>query len=336
MPKPKLLVAELWGIGDLVMATGFLAAARARFQVTLLGKPHARALLEPMFPDLHFISWDAPWTVFSGKYRLSRWDWRALGGVLRTLRRERFDVALSARLGDPRDHLLLRLAGIPRRLGFPHRRARALLTDPLPAAANGRHIVEDWRALAQALELNAPLEPRLDATRYPDPPARETSRPSICLHTGARIPVRRWPEEKFADIIHRLRARFDFELVLIPDPDGYGLGLATLADRVIPKLSLPELVGVLAASDVLVCNDSAPGHLAAACGTPVVTFFGPTDPVRYRPWGDGVHVVIRDICPFRPCFDYCRFPEPHCLTRLDPQDTWPEVEAFLAPRLRSS
>ena len=35
------LVIELWGIGDLAIATPFLQAATAKYDVTLLAKPHA-------------------------------------------------------------------------------------------------------------------------------------------------------------------------------------------------------------------------------------------------------------------------------------------------------
>jgi ADP-heptose:LPS heptosyltransferase len=33
-------------------------------------------------------------------------------------------------------------------------------------------------------------------------------------------------------------------------------------------------------------------HLAAAVGTPLVALFGPTDPARTGPWGEG-HQVLR-------------------------------------------
>ena len=39
--KPKLLIVELWGLGDLVIATPFLRAVAERFDVTLLAKPFA-------------------------------------------------------------------------------------------------------------------------------------------------------------------------------------------------------------------------------------------------------------------------------------------------------
>jgi ADP-heptose:LPS heptosyltransferase len=39
--KPRLLVLELWGLGDLVIATPFLRAAAERYAVTLLARARA-------------------------------------------------------------------------------------------------------------------------------------------------------------------------------------------------------------------------------------------------------------------------------------------------------
>src|SRR5690349_5022591 len=113
-PKPKLLVIELWALGDLAIAVPFLEAACQRFAVTLLAKPYARDLAARFWPEVRVVPFVAPWTAFRGKYRVLSWPWKELVGLLR-LRREHFDIGLSARW-DPRDHVLLRLLGARRRL----------------------------------------------------------------------------------------------------------------------------------------------------------------------------------------------------------------------------
>jgi len=332
--RPKLLVLEFWGLGDLTFSTPVLRAAVDRFEVTLVGKEHARPLLGPTFPQIEFLAYDAPWSAYRDKYRLWRWNWRALLGLLGRLREHRFDAAISVR-NDPRDHLVMLLAGARKRYGFPVRGSSAFLTHPLVRSREKQHKVEDWRDLGRALELPGmdTAAPALDHASYRssrgDALFAGITKPVICLHPGARIPVRRWPEKNFAYVIERLRQEFDFHLALIPDPDGYGAALAPLADSVLPNLEVGELVDVLGRAELLLCNDSGPGHIAGSCGRPAIVIFGPTDPDWFRPWGDQHHLVIRDICPWRPCFDYCRFSEPYCLTKIFPDRALPEIREHL-------
>lgn len=326
----RCLVIELWGLGDGAMMTAALQRLEsAGWQVAVLAKPATRALLAPAYPRVEWIGLDAPWTAFRGKYRLGRWPWGKLLRAVLALRRGRFDAALSARR-DPRDHFLMWLSGARRRLGFATRLGRPFLNEAVPPGSPDAHRVEEWWRLTEPLAgaIPAPL-PRLVS----DPARREALRaswgrngkPVIALHCGARIAVRRWPEPYFRELIGKLRAEFEFRLVLFPDPDGYGSSLRDLADAVCEGLSLPELAAALSASDLLVANDSGPAHIAAALGLPTITLFGPTKPEWFRPFGPGHHVVIRDLCAYRPCFDYCRFPEPYCLTRLLPAEVWPEI-----------
>ena len=83
--KPKLLVVELWGLGDLIIATPFLRAASERFNVTLLAKPFARDLQIRFWPEIQIRTFTAPWTSFKRKSLLWSWPWRQVTG-LRQLR----------------------------------------------------------------------------------------------------------------------------------------------------------------------------------------------------------------------------------------------------------
>jgi ADP-heptose:LPS heptosyltransferase len=331
----RALIIELWGIGDATMMSSALQGLLAQgWEITLLAKPQTCVLLKPIYPAIQMIEFDAPWTVFYGKYRLLSWPWRQIIQVIMQLRLGRFDAAISVR-SDPRDHLLMWLAGVRRRIGFTTRWSRGLLNEPIPARDPQAHRVEDWWKLQDRVTgLQEPhFPPRLVA--QPDLVQQfracfaHDPRPVIALHCGARIPVRRWPEAYYRQLILSLRGKFDFQLVLIPDPDGYGTSLQDLAEQIFPSLTLPELLALLSCANQLICNDSGPCHLADALGIPVIVFFGPTDPHLFRPFGKQHLVVIRDICPLRPCADYCKFPEPYCLTKLTPDTTWPAVENHL-------
>lgn len=332
--KPKLLVLECWGLGDLAMATGFLHEAVKVWDVELVGKAYARTLLEPTFPQITYTVFDPPWSVFHGKYRLWKWDWLGIFSLLWRLRSRHFDAAVSVRF-DPRDHFVMWLAGAARRFGFPTKGSGILLNRPVAASPVERHRVEDWRALGEAMGLPAmaTADPMLPRAAYRselgDRLFGKISKPIICLHPGARIALRRWPESYFIEIVRRLRETFDFHLALVSEVDGYGAGLIPFADTVVPPLQLRELVDVLGRADVVLCNDSGPAHLAAATGRVVIAMMGPAPMGLIGPWGKWTKGVIRDICVWRPCADQCRYSEPYCLTKLVPDLAWSDIHAYL-------
>ena len=159
-------------------------------------------------------------------------------------------------------------------------------------------------------------------------------RPVLAIHCGARIALRRWPTAYFRELISRLRQEFDFQLALFPDLDGYGHDLQDLADHTFTGLNTAEMLAALEGVAHLICNDSGPAHLADALGLPVIAIFGPGNPEKLRPFHQDNLVVIRDNCPYHPCSDYCRFPEPYCMTQLTPALVWSEIRDHLLIRGR--
>ena len=145
-PKPRLLIIELWGLGDLVIASPFLRAAVQRYDVTIIAKPYAKELQSLFWPEAKVIPFIAPWTRFRGKYRLLKWPWRELFRLGREIRAMHFDIGLSGRW-DPRDHFLLALGGVKQRLGFPRLGSGIFLSRPLALPGPDAHRYENWRIL---------------------------------------------------------------------------------------------------------------------------------------------------------------------------------------------
>jgi ADP-heptose:LPS heptosyltransferase len=197
------------------------------------------------------------------------------------------------------------------------------------------HRVEDWWEVQRSLSSTATTlyPPRLAGD--PETIARyralfeRDSRPVLLLHCGARNAIRRWPEDYFRKIVSELRAEFDFQLALCPDTDGYGEGLHDLAEHTFSHLSLRELEALVSCAALLMGNDSGPGHLADALEVPAIVIFGPGNSDKMRPFRKQNLIVMRDICPYHPCSDYCRFPEPYCLTQLTPAIVGPEIRNYL-------
>lgn len=66
------------------------------------------------------------------------------------------------------------------------------------------------------------------------------------------------------------------------------------------KTNIKQLAAISLNSDIFFGVDSAPMHIAAAVGTPVVALFGPTDERHWGPWGKN-HTVIRASLSCMPC-----------------------------------
>jgi len=318
--KPHLLIVEFWGLGDLVIATPFIRAAADQYDVTLVAKPFAQELKLRLWPQVRVLPFVAPWTAFTGKYRLWQWPWRGMGRLIRTLTVEGFDVGLSARW-DPRDHFLLTLAGARKRLGFPRLRSQVLLTQPLAKPDPTEHRYEYWRVIARALELTLPPREAI--------PLPAVHRDGVVLvHSGAGQPIRVWPLERYCSLVARLR-RNGHPVVVACDADQRQWWLQAGEANVFTPRTVTELLALVDRAGVFIGNDSGPGHLAAFCGVPTLTLFGPQLPEWFAPLHPETVCLAGKTCPYKPCSDYCRFPTPHCLWNVTVEEVWSRVSPFV-------
>lgn len=309
------------------MATPFIRKACEQFDVTLLAKPFALDLRARFWPSsVRIIPFNAPWTAFTfkDKYYLPRWPWRTLASAWRFLYREKFDVAISARW-DPRDHFLLYMTGARARLGFPRMGSKVFLTHPLYSKDRLAHRYNNWRIIAQSLKLD--LDPS-NALVFP----RDRHSRQILIHTGAAQSVRVWPLEKYRVIIQKLReSGHEVKVACNPDQVAFWKN-AGEKDYCCPS-NISELIGALDDSGVFIGNDSGPGHLAAVCGLPTFTFFGPQVAEWFVPLHPAAEYMEGRPCPFKPCSDYCRFPTPHCMTETSLDEAWTRVNRFVERNL---
>jgi heptosyltransferase III len=112
----------------------------------------------------------------------------------------------------------------------------------------------------------------------------------VAVHPGSGGEAKKWPLDRFIEIIRRLRAQGREVAVILGEADrAEAAGLARELPEV-PRLqdvSLVELAGALAESAGYLGNDSGITHLAAAVGLPVVALFGPSDAGTWGPRGRG-------------------------------------------------
>jgi ADP-heptose:LPS heptosyltransferase len=330
--KPKLLIVELWGLGDLVIATPFLRAAAEKFDVTLLAKPYALDLQPRLWPGVRIETFNAPWTAFKGKYHFWRWPYLEIFRLRRRLAAENFEFGVSTHsVGDPRDHLLLKIFGVKNRLGFPRVSSQIFLTQPLVRPDPEAHRYESWRVIARALGMELP--PRENIS-FPFP-SRSRGSKTVLIHTGAGQSVRVWPLEKYSSLAAHLR-RKNYQVQVACDPEQRGWWLRAGEKDVAAPDTVAKLIAFIDMAGAFIGNDSGPGHLAAFCGVPTFSLFGPQLPEWFAPLHPAAEWIEGKACPYKPCSDYCRFPVPFCLGNIGEEEVFSRVEKFLAAHHQAS
>ncbi|MFI5356258.1 MAG: glycosyltransferase family 9 protein [Opitutales bacterium] len=316
--RPALLVVELRGTGDLAILVPFLQAAVTRYEVTLLAVPNADGLVRRFAPEVELVPCVAPWALFSGGWDLPRWPWTRLAGVVHALRAREFKAAVSV-WPVARDHLFLKLVHPGRLIGFG-RPGTAWLLDRNLRREKFTHRPEAWRRVAA--ELGLPALPTSPPRLRPALPQR------VVIHSGASQRLRVWPLPRFAALRQRMR---DLGWIVEVLCDSWQLPLwhelGEPAARV--PADMDDLIETIARAATFLGNDSGPGHIAALCGVPTFTVFGPQVPELFAPGHPRAGWVEGLPCPYKPCFDRCRFPEPFCLTGIEADAVWRRLEPWL-------
>jgi ADP-heptose:LPS heptosyltransferase len=134
--------------------------------------------------------------------------------------------------------------------------------------------------------------------RLPPPDAPSPAPGAVVVHPGAEAASRRWPAERFAGLVRRLRtAGHPVVLTGGPREDALVLEVAAragLPERNVLRGGLPfgELSALVAHAALVVSGDTGLAHLAVAHATPSVTLFGPVSPHLWGPPRSGHHIAL--------------------------------------------
>jgi lipopolysaccharide heptosyltransferase II len=340
----RLLAVRLDAIGDVLMTTPALRALKASGpgrHLTLLTSS-AGGAVAALVPEVDaVIAYDPPWMKATPDRTSAALD-DAIAGRLAA---ERFEAAAIFTVYSQSPlpaALLLWLAGVPLRLAHCRENPYQLLTHWVPDPEPTRFVRHEVR---RQLDLVAAVGASTDDERLSlrvPAPARErvrallgelglTGRPWVLVHPGATAPSRRYPPESYAAVVRGLAAA-GLPVVLAggaqdaPLVAGIRGAVAAPTPSLTGRLELGELAALIGEAPLLVANNSAPVHIAAALGTPVVDLYALTNP-QHTPWGVPHRVLFHDV-PCKHCYkSVC--PEGHhaCLRGVEPGAV---VEAALA------
>jgi len=348
-PPTKILIVLIAGIGDLVLASKSIRAihnGHPKAEIHLLTSTDAA----PLARKYPYVDCVVPFPIREWKSG----DIRLLGIVdeMRRLRGRGYDLVVNlyasqSVAGAIRMGCLLMLSGARERVGIDGNGLGGFLTKKLPATLlTGRHVADmmlEVARLAGAVADDGGIEVFWGSE------AEERSRQVLAFRTDGSGPVvginpggnrrnRRWNPGSFAAVADGLVERERAAVVLLGGPGEEAVAetiqrcmrhdVINLAGR----LDLEELACLISRLDVLVTNDSAPMHIAAAVRTPQVALFGPEDPLAFHPYTrpELYEITCADIA-CRPCRqEECG--NPRCLDLITPDAVLEKCQRLLKGR----
>jgi heptosyltransferase I len=366
----KILLIKLSAVGDVVHTIPVLNKLRRRYpaaQLDWLVTPAIAELLRhnPTITNIVEFAreeWSAPWrlTPFVSYVRLAA-----------RLRATGYDLVVDMH-GQFRTALLAFATSAPVRIGFDRPRARVwdasartlpalarkhawqgaregswlVYTHHIPVPTLERHAVDRYLEVGKLLGLG---EGPADFS-FPIPPSA-TARVDallgrhgvgqdhlLTLAPGTVWETKHWGSDKFAEVArHFLQKGFAVALIGSRRERAVTEEVARLAPgavNIAGETTLSEVAALIRRSTICVTNDSGPMHLAVALDRPVVSIFGPTDPIWIGPY-HRQDAVLQAGVPCAPCYlrQLSRCPNQHaCMHDVSARAVVERTERLLNER----
>lgn len=308
--RKAILVVQTAFLGDVILTLPLVQALKSHMpesSIDVLVVPNAAGALRNHPAVRNIIEYDKKGAA-SG-----------IGGFLKQVKRVRegsYGLAVVPHRSI-RSALLVRFAGIPRRIGFDRSAGSWFFTDLV-------HYDPLIHEVDRNAKLLVPIDLHLTERGLPDlypgeedqavvrgaisVLSREEAENLITLAPGSPWNTKRWPGERYAGLAKKLRSS-GFGVMIIGGKEDSILceEIAVSAGMqkeysVAGRLSLLQSAALVRRSRLLVSNDSAPMHIAVAMRTPVVAIFGATVPsFGFAPYGARDVIVETNGLSCRPC-----------------------------------
>jgi lipopolysaccharide heptosyltransferase I len=364
----RILLIKPSAVGDVIHTIPVLAKLRARYPTARIDWLLTPAIAELLrhHPALSGV------VLFARQDYAHLWrSWPAvadLGRLLGAIRRTRYDLVIDLH-GQFRSALLSLVSGAPVRIGFDRpRRETQKASRPLPRAAythgwtgarEGAWLAYTHRILLPTLDAHAVdrylwLGPELGLPdgppdfHFPVPLEADQRVSALLGHHGLAgrslavlVPgtiweTKHWHVEGFAGVARHLSATGKAVVLAGSAKEGARCQavVAACPDAVdfSGQTTLSDLAALIRRAAVCVTNDSGSMHLAVALGRPVVSVFGPTDPLWIGPYGRPTTVVRADV-PCAPCYLRALWRCPHghrCMNEVSAAQVIARVEETLS------
>ena len=306
----KILVIKLRQLGDVLLSGVVFGVLRRRFPEAAI---HAYVYTEafPLLeghPGVDFcIGYNRSWKRLSWPRRLKKEI-----DLWRQIRAGRYDLVINLTEGD-RGAFAARVSKAPVRVGFEPkgRWQKGVYTHVVKHCPSLRHTVERNLDALRRIGIFPGMEERElflpVSAEAKQRVAKWVSPPFIMIHPTSRWRFKCWPANKMRALTEQLLKQGK-RIVFTSGPDPVetamvaeivqGLDVINLSGQI----ALPELAALIDCSELLICVDSLPFHMASALKKRVVALFGPTSDVAWGPWRNPRAHICAQPFSCRPCY----------------------------------
>jgi lipopolysaccharide heptosyltransferase II len=313
----NILIIKISAIGDVILSVPSIRALKNKFPQTkiycLVGKDSKQILQNCPFLDGLFIYDDKE-------------KHKGLKGILeisKELRRYNFDIVIDLQ-NNRKSHIISFLSMAANRYGYDNGKFSFLLNHKVKELKTDMSPVEHQFRTLKMLSIddtNRELElwPSKENEDYAKGlldsywVSKTEKIVGLNLSASKKWSSKCWPIEKFAQLSNTLsneNIRIAITGTKEDLPLAEKLQNLTSAKLLIfsGKTDLMQLVALIKRCNVFITADSAPLHIAAAVGTPVVALFGPTSALRHMPPAKSSRAIKKEL-DCSPCY------KPHCKDR---------------------
>lgn len=303
----RILIINLMYIGDLLFTTPLVRMLRANFSdahiAMLADRKNAEVIkYNPNLSEVIAIDKKGHHNKIGNYIRL-----------ISKLREQNYDLVINLHPNE-RASALAAFSGGKRIIGFSARGFHCFFDQTIKEPADIHQadaylevlkLLGSLKVRHNGLEMRVDEASRHSAERLWDEylqaanPEKKPDWQVVAMNTGGSWPTKRWTKSGFAKVADQL-LQAGYGVAFFGGPmDEADVQQVTelMQERENKKLvcftgrtTLLEMADLVRRCQVLVSGDSGPMHIAVSQKVPVISLFGPSDPVRYAPYGqkDGV------------------------------------------------
>ena len=323
----KILVVQLWGIGETILTLPATEALRKRFP-----KAEIDVLATARNKDIYYKNGS-----ISGVIKINLNPFSVVKFIFKNIKK--YDLVIDMEEYLNISAIISFFAG-KKRVGYAHDSRSKLYTSKVKYN-DRQHAAQTFLDLARSLGIvcNADKLPELNFSKNDKNFVERFFKNSniknndflVCVAPGAAESAksRMWPYDRYAELCDEIIESHDAKIIFtgafneveLIESIQKNMEIKDKTINAAGKITLNRLFYLISKCMFFIGNDAGPMHIAAAQGVKTIGLFGPNIPQRFGPYGKGNMGLYKGYnCEFSPCINVHKGEVPDCLYPKDSND----------------